>query len=250
MARRFRKTRLTRKEIKQDRFIESTMEAVSEMKHHSTKIAFGAVLLVGLIVLMIFYFNSKKKTEAQAVSDLSSAIALYSANDFVSAIPRLEQHLLRFDNTKSGEKAVFFLANSRYYSGDIDGALRDFQRYLDRNSKDPLFSPSALMGIASCREQKGEWREAASIYEDVRKRYPKNFLVPEALVSAGRCHERLGEWDDAERLYNEVVDNYPEQAFAADAETYLALLKGKRAVLPESPETTEVPKEILPETTP
>jgi TolA-binding protein len=250
MAKRFRKTRLTRKEIKQDRFIESTMEAVSELKHHSTKVVFGAVIFVVLILTMVFYFNSKRKAESLAVADLSNAIALYSANDFTSSIQRLEQHLLQFENTKSGEKARFFLANSRYYNDDFDGALQDFQRYLERNSKDPLFSPSALMGIASCREQKGEWGEAASNYEEVRNRYPDSFLVPEALVSSGRCREKLREWDAAERLYKEVVENYPEQAFSADAETYLALLKGRRAVQSESPETSEAPKEILPETTP
>jgi len=236
MAKRFRRRRLTKKELKQDRFVESTMSALSELRKHGTKIGVGAVLIILLLIASFYYFQSKRRTALDAIADLSGAIALYSTGDFPNAIPRLENHLLRYGGTKSGAKALYFLANARYFQGNFDGALQDFKRFLERNPDDPLLSPSAQMGIAACYEQIEEWWEAAVGYEEVRKRYSESVLVPEALVSAGRCYEKLEEWDKAEQLYREVIENYPEKAFSADAETYLGLLIGKRAVLQKSPQ--------------
>jgi len=236
MAKRFRRRRLTKKELKRDQFVESAMSVLSGLREHGTKIGVGAGLIIFLLIASFYYFQSRRRTALDAIADLSAATALYATGNFPNAIPRLENHLLQYGGTKSGEKALYFLANARYFQGDFDGALQDFKRFLERSPDDLLLSPSAQMGTAACYEQIGEWWEAAEGYEEVRKRYPESVLVPEALVSAGRCFEKLDEWDEAERLYREVIENYPEKAFSADAETYLALLIGKRAVLQESPQ--------------
>ena len=244
MAKRFRRRRLTKKELKQDQFVESAMSVLSGLRKHGTKIGVGAVLIIFLLIASFYYFQSKRRTALDAIADLSAATALYSTGDFPNAIPRLQNHLLQYGGTKSGAKALYFLANARYFQGNFDGALQDFKRFLERSPDDPLLSPSAQMGTAACYEQIEEWWEAAEGYEEVRKRYPESVLVPEALVSAGRCFEKIEDWDEAERVYKEVIETYPEKAFSADAETYLALLIGKRAVLQKSPQETK-PLDIL-----
>lgn len=244
MAKRFRKRRLTKKELKQDRFVESTMSTFGELKRHGTTIGIGVVLLLILVVSSIYYLQSKRKSSQEAISNLSAALAVYSAGDFANAISQLENHLLLYEKTKSGEKALFYLANSRYFNGDFEGAQKDFEKYLERYPNDPLFSPSALMGIAACLEEKGDWGEASKRYLEVKEKYQESILVPEALVSAGRCYEKMENWEEAERLYEDVLESYPENAYSSDAETYLSLLKGKRAVFQRSP--METPMETKP----
>lgn len=219
-----RRKRLTRKELKRDKFVETTTKSLTFVRRHSTLIAATIIGIIVLIAGTIYYRYSRAEKLEKARTFLSSAISWYMQNNFDRAKSILERITTKYPGTKSATKALYYLGNVYYVTGDYDKAKQTFEDFLKR-SNDEILAPGALLGIADVYSQKQEYFQAAQKYLEVEKKFSQSYLVPRALLQAAHCYEAIGNFTQAESLYTKVINKYPQTPFAKDATEDLALLK-------------------------
>ncbi|MFQ5905883.1 MAG: tetratricopeptide repeat protein [bacterium] len=225
MARK-RKHRLTRHDLKTDRFVESTMEFVTTAKHHAPRLVFSAIGFIFVLLIIAYIANGRKRANLQADQFLSSATASYMNGDFETARDALEDITTRFWGTRASHEALFYLGNTYYALNDYDNAIKNFEQFLKRRTKWPLLKASAAVGIANCYEQKGQYLLAAEEYEKVADRFPDSPIAPEALISAARCYQAMAQPQAAKPLYERLKKDYPNSPLVAMADMYLRIQDG------------------------
>ena len=227
MAKRKRR-RITKKELKEDRFLESAADLLYFLKHHSSKLVWG---LLGVFVIFLstrYFIQSRAKGEEEATFAFTSANSFLFAGRYQDARTKYEEILQKYPSTTSGVKSLYYLGNLCYFLSEYDSSLDYYERYLAK-SKDPLLAAAALEGIGYCYEQKGDLQEAARRYEEVFERHPKSIVAASALISAARCYESLGNFESAEGCYERVIGSFPETQKAEEARKNRAFLKGMQA---------------------
>ncbi len=230
MARK-KKHRITRHDLKHDRFIDSAMEFVSVTRHNAPRIVISVIAVLVVLLITSYILNTRRRTAAEAEQVLSTATASFLNGDFESARDALQELTTRYWGTRASREALFFLGNTYYALGDYDNALKNFEQFLRMRTKWPLLKASATMGIANCREQKQEFLIAAEGYERVANVYPESPLAPEALASAARCYEAMGQGPAAAPLYERLKRDYPDSPLTGLADMRLKLLSGVEQVL-------------------
>jgi TolA-binding protein len=219
-----RRRRITRKELKKDRFLETTTKSFTFARKHSTLILIAVIVLIAGVSGTLYYRNSQTEKLDTAKRLLSSAISWYAQNDFERARSVLENITMQYGSTESAEKALYYLGNVHYMSGEYDKAEEAFKDFLKR-SNDKILAPGALLGIGDVYSQKQEYFQAAQKYLEVEKEFSQSYLVPKALLQAAHCYEAIGNVAQAESLYTKIINEYPETPFAKDATEDLALIK-------------------------
>lgn len=113
--------------------------------------------------------------------------------------------------------AAFFLGDIYLKLHDYQKAIKSFQSYIDKYRRDELLTSSALIGIAACHEQLGQYAQAGEFYMKSAEDFPEFFAAPEALMNAGRSYFSAGEVDKAIEAYQMLIDNYPESRYHDEA---------------------------------
>lgn len=219
-----RKKRITRKELKRDKFLETTTKSLTFARRHSILIT---VTIIGIIVLIsgtLYYRHSHAEKVEKASKLLSSAISWYMQNNLERARTLLENITTQYRGTEPAKKALYYLGNVYYMAGEYDKAKKAFEDFL-KHSDDKILAPGALLGIADIYSQKQEYFQAAQKYLEVEKKFSQSYLVPKALLEAAHCYEAIGNSVQAESLYTKIINEYPQTPFAKDATEDLALIK-------------------------
>jgi TolA-binding protein len=98
--------------------------------------------------------------------------------------------------------------------------LETLDNYLAVSPNDEK-TPEILVWKGNHLYGKGEFEKALSLYEDVRKRYPKSAEIGEASQMAAQSYAQLGRLEEAEKTYRSMLkDNDP--AAVAEAKERLA----------------------------
>lgn len=226
-----RKHRLTRHDLKTDKFVESTMELVTTARHYAPRLVLTGVAFIILLVTVSIVLSSRRTSNIHAERFLSSATASFMNGDFETAREALENLTKRFWGTKASREALFYLGNTYFALGDYDKAERNFELYLKGRNQWPLLETSAALGIADCHVQKRQFLVAAKEFEKVADDYPDSPMAPEALISAARCYEAMGQKMTARPLYERLKKRYPDSELATVAESHLRMLSGAEQVL-------------------
>lgn len=227
MAKR-RKRRITRKELKEDRFVESAMEIAGFFKRHSSKLIWAVVGLLVILLATRYLLQTRSAAEDDALFAFMGANSFFFAGQYQDAMTKYQEVVDNYPSTPSGIKSLYYLANLYYMLGEYETSIDHYERYLGR-SKDPLLAPAALEGIGLCHEQRGDLEEAIGSYEEVFEKYPDSIVAASGLISAARCYESLGNYGSARDLYERVMDSFPETQKAEEADAKLAFLKGMEA---------------------
>lgn len=224
-----RRKRITKKELKEDKFVEAATEFAGFFRRHSAKLIWAVVGLFIVILSTRYGLQTRARARDEAALALTAANSFFFGGDYEEAISRYEGIIDRYPSTPSGVKCLYFLGNVYYLVGNYELALDHYERYLGK-SKDPIAGPAALDGIGSCYEQMADYGEAARRYEEVFRRYPKSIIAAEALLSSGRCYESERDYESAKAAYERVIESFPETGKAQEAQSRFAFLKGREAV--------------------
>jgi TolA-binding protein len=221
-----KKHRLTRHDLKTDRFVESTMEFVTVARHNAPKIVAGVIGILVVLLIVSYVGSMRRRANMEAENFLSSATASFMNGDFESARDALEELTTRYWGTRAAHEALFYLGNTYYALNDYDNAMKNFEQFLKTRTKWAILRASAAAGIANCYEQKGQYLMAAERYEAVADDYPVSPLAPDALLGAARCFQVMGQGAAAIPLYERLKSDYPNSALVTTADKYLRVLKG------------------------
>ncbi len=72
------KKKLTKKELKEDKFVLTVFKAKDFLEEHSRQIAYGVLAVVAVVLIVSFYNSSRKKAEEAASVMLTEAQVLLS----------------------------------------------------------------------------------------------------------------------------------------------------------------------------
>jgi tetratricopeptide (TPR) repeat protein len=172
MAKAIKRKKITRHELKEDRFLESTKNFITFFRKNASRIILVVIILVIAVVVVRIYLSSKQSSEETARLKKIYADALYENGKFNEAIPVYQEIIQMHGGTKTARISHIFLANSYFFSGDNANALDYYEKALKMVGKNSIWASAAEMGIASVYEQNGNFEQAIIHYDNVVGNYP------------------------------------------------------------------------------
>ncbi len=201
------KKRITKKELKQDEFLEFLYKAERFIRQHSKILTYVSLGIVVVVVLGVMMYNSRQNAEMQAATELGAAQQLYDQEQYQQAIDQLESVVTIFQGTNSAGVAVFFIASAYDRLGNSEEAASYYEQYLDRYDDDPLLSTSALASLGAIRAAEGNYQEAQDLYRRAIRRAPHRFLAQQYTVDAAEAAFGAGNASNARTMVSTLLEN-------------------------------------------
>lgn len=220
------KKRLTRREIKEDKFVTTYAKVTKYLQTHS-KIVYGvAAGLVVLIMAVYLIKAGRRAAEGKAAVELARGLAAYERLDLTAATDILRTAVEDYGGTKNGTLALLHLANTLYDQGQYAEARRYYQKFARRVRGVEFLAAAGRAAVAECLEQERDYAKAAAQYEEVAKDYDEQPHAPRCLLAAGRCYALAGMKEQAERVLRTLLEKYPDAQEKTQAELVLGEVRG------------------------
>ncbi len=222
-----KKKKLSKKEIKEDKLVTTFYEAKGFYEENQTKILAALGALAIIIVAIVLYINKVESNNEIASIELSRVIPGYNSGMYQEAIdgkPGTKVLGLRkiadeYGGSEQGELARIYLANSYYFTGQLDNALDEYDAY---SGSDDLMISSALAGKASVYEAKSDYESAAEFYSQAANISNYNPSNPEYLLIAGINYLKVKNFDKAKVSLEKIKKEYQTSLASREVDRYLA----------------------------
>ncbi|MEW6381594.1 MAG: tetratricopeptide repeat protein [bacterium] len=261
------KKKMTRKQfLAQDDEVMSFMKkAVIWLKKNANLIIFG-VIGIGVVAAAIWGIRYKKESdlrnsakllsEARAsyyakvegepgVDDLQSEKSFKNIKEkYTAAVKTLDQLLQLYPSSAHAEDALFLKADAYYHMGEYDKAILTYQQYLEKYKTRGAYSVEALSSTGYSYEAKGDYQEAARVFQKITDDYQSYLLRDSIFMELGRCYEQMKDWGKAKEVYQKVVANFSDSPLLKDAQEKLnkinsASAQAMTSAVPEPAKTGE-----------
>ncbi|MCK4233105.1 tetratricopeptide repeat protein [candidate division WOR-3 bacterium] len=226
MAKSIKKKRMTRHELKEDKFLEATKNFITFFRANTARIILTIIILLGVSIAVRVYFSNRRNAEETARIKKLYADALFENGNFKDAVGGYQEIIQLHGGTRAGKISTLFLANCYYFVGDMDNALEFYEKALKLLKKNPNWASASEMGIASVYEQKGSFDAAIESYNNVISNYENSPARIDAFHSKARCLEFMNRYPEAIEVYSAIESEYPDTDFANEAKQRIVFLKG------------------------
>ena len=260
--------RLTKKEIKQDRFIETTFKSYEFLQENLKTIIISFVIVVVLVGGVTIYRQYQRNERAEASLAFAQAVEKFqeaennwldpekagvSKEQFQAAGAKFQTVFQKYSGTLYADKARYNYAETLYYQGDYSGAISQFQSVVEtHHPENQILALYAQKAIGNCYEQLGEYDKAIEAYRPEKYKPLSNLpvaireqAIAESQFSQARCYEKLGRSQDALAIYKDIIDIFKENLEKAIQQKSLELIpkaKSLISALPQLPSLTEAQK--------
>lgn len=214
--------RITKKEIKQDKFVTYSLKVSEWVQKHLNQILMvvGAVAVV--VVVIFFVLSSQAKREKRAAELFGQANLELQAGNVGGAVSLLQELVNKHGNSKNAGQATYYLASAYFYARDYTQAQAWFEKYLDKYGQDILLASSAQAGIGDCYMQRGEYVQAGESYAKAASLHPSGFLATQYLLKSADAYVYADLKDQAKEVLNRILSEYPNSREARQAKEKLA----------------------------
>jgi len=222
-----RKTKkISKKEIQQDTLITYYSKALEFVDAYSKQLMIGIGVFAVVVVAIVIYQNKMEEENIAAATALSRIIPNYAQKNYQNAIEGqpgtdilgLKSIVENYGSSTQGEVAKLYLANSYYYTGQIDAAL---DVYSDITNSEAMIRAAAFAGKGACFVEKNNFAEAASNYEKAAHVSKYNALNSSYLLKAGINYIKAKDYETAESVLQLVKKEYKVSKEAQEVERYL-----------------------------
>jgi len=138
--------------------------------------------------------------------------------------PGFEEIIEDYSGTKTGNLAQYYAGISYLNKRQFEDAISHLKKF---DSDDVFLQAMAYGAIGDAYLQLGETDKAVSYYLDAAKYNENDFVSPPFLIKAGMVYELNNNWDDALSVYERVKKEYPKSREARDIDKYIARAKAK-----------------------
>jgi tol-pal system protein YbgF len=116
-------------------------------------------------------------------------------------------------------------AHAAWRTGDLDGCIDQFKRFLQTHPASP-YADDAAYWMAECHFKQGDYKSAILRFDDVVTRYPQGDKSGDALYRQGEALLKLGPGYSkaASKAFERVIEEYPSSPRASEARRQLELL--------------------------
>ena len=217
--------RLTRKEIKRDRFIATVSKVLAFIQRNSKRFAIATAVVLVAVVAIMAVRQHRKAREVRSIEALGEAQTAKWAGKTEEALKLYQRVTQQFGGTRGAGEACVALGNLYFEKGDVKKAKAAFQEYLSRYNNDPILIYTAWSGIAACLEQEGDYLEAAQRYKSFADRHQNSPWAARALWDAARCFRLAGKLQEAKMALQEIIDFYPNSPLSYRAKSEEKMLE-------------------------
>jgi len=218
------KKKITKKELKQDKFVIFTLQAKKYFDEHQKAILQAGIGIIILIILITFYVNSKRSAAEKASSFLGQAQIELQMGNQDRAITLLKELVDRYEGTVPAGQGTFMLARIYWQNGDYTNAKEYFKKYIDDYANDPILTPAAFAGYADYLLIEKKYAEAAQYYEKAAKANPEFPEAASFLYSAAIAYRDAGDVKKAKEIVEKILKDYSDTQYRSRAELLLAML--------------------------
>ena len=234
--------RLTKEEIKEDKFINLVLTSYAFLKDNlRTIIITLAIAVIGVVTYLTYTQNQENKyilasanftkateTYKEAETnffDVSSPDETEDGVDeesseekasFQDAEAELRDVFDKYASTKFADKARFNYAKSLYFQGKYTEARAQFEKVIESSKpENQIYVLYAHKAIGNCYEQEGNYTKAITAYD--AKAFPdtpqiapeiRQYVLSYAKYNQALCHEKLDAVEDAQATYKEIIDEF------------------------------------------
>ena len=216
--------RLTKREVKEDRFVTFASTATDFLQQNWKQMALGIAAVLVVILVGAGWVKHRQTRENTALEQLAEATIAEQEGKVDRAEEGYAQVVSKFGRTQAGIPACTSLGALQFSSGKFDEAIATYRKALDRAGSDPLGAFAAYSGVGACLEEQGKYGEAAIQHRSYAQKYPRSPFAPEALSDAARCFVQGGLSDEAKAAWERIVDMYPKSQAAHQARSAMKML--------------------------
>ena len=222
-----KKKKLTKRAIKEDKFVTSFNNALAFIDEYRSKIIlYGGITLVAAF-LIIFFVNRNIQLNQQAGLELSRMATIYDSGSYLEAINGkpgtnlvgLKKIVEEYGGTENGETAKIYLANSYSFLGKYEDAYKYFKEY---DGSIDMYKAASLAGQGNYYASKKDYAKAADYFEKAAHVSELVALDPEYLLKAGINYLLVGNKTKAKEVFNEIKTGYKTSLVSNQVDKYLA----------------------------
>lgn len=123
-----------------------------------------------------------------------------------------------YGSSQSGNLAKYYLGMSYLKKGEFENAIKSLSDY---DAEDDVTGALALGGIASAHLELGETDDALKYYKKAADWDENNFTRPIFLMKTAMVYEMQKNYKDALSIYQEIKKDFPNSSEARDADKYI-----------------------------
>ncbi|MBI4811377.1 MAG: tetratricopeptide repeat protein, partial [Ignavibacteriales bacterium] len=117
--------------------------------------------------------------------------------------------LLIINDSRFKPHALLLAADASIGLRQYTEAVRYFTNFIDRYADNPI-TPTIMLKLAHLYEDKlQDYRKAINIYDQISQRYTQSPLIVEAIIRIARCQENIGDYEGASKTYRDLLSQYP-----------------------------------------
>ena len=211
------KVKLTKKQIKEDKFTAFMFNAKQQITDSWQYYVIGLVVIVLIIAASIYYVDMQAKQSVEAADIYSKGVSEFRQKSYQNALLSLQLVLDDHGNTESAKDATFLLGDINLVTQNYPEAIRYFEMYIKKYSNDKLKVASSHAGIATAKENQGQFKEAAESFVKAYTVDPKGPLVGDYYISAMRNYLEAGDVTSAQVQLDSINKNYAGTNLASSA---------------------------------
>ncbi len=221
------KRKITKKDLKEDKFVEFTLKAKMYLEENYQQLAYAVIAVAIIIIGIVVYKNQHQKTKEKANTLLGEAQMEYQSMNFTKARNFLTRLIEEYSGTDAAVQGYFILANLDFQQEKYQQAEEAFKKFIDDYDGSPILLASGYAGYAACLEHRGAYREAAENYLKAQKSAPDFVEAANYLYLAGKNFLAAGDKERAMEIFEELVEKYKDSKRVNDAKAQLIILAKK-----------------------
>jgi len=204
------KRKFTKHMLKEDRLVTTTFQLTEFVQKHTKQIFIGGAVLITLLGVVFFIFQSKSSANRKAAELYGQGIIELKTGNPQMAAFNFRTVVDRYAGSEWAPMACFQLANAAFTLKDYTQASNYYKQYVDKYVKmDTLLTASAWAGMGSCQEALHNHNAAGDFYFKAAALVPGSFMAPQYLLSAGRAYTSAKNKIKALECYQKIFDQYP-----------------------------------------
>jgi TolA-binding protein len=219
--------RISKRELKQDKFVTITIKAKEYVENNSRMIMWGTVAVLALILIVSFMARSKRQANIKANELLGKATFTLSQGNMQQGETELKELIDNYSGVTAAGQGCFLLAKYYWQKNDYANAKIYFEKYIDDYSGDELLTAAAYAGYGDCLAQEGKTMQAAQNYEKAARVDKESPQTPAYLFSAARAYLTANDLTKAQSLAEEIIKDHEQSEFKNKAEVLISMVKMK-----------------------
>lgn len=218
-------SKLTKKSIQQDDFIESVFDLGEWLEANWRRVAIAGGAIVAVVLLGFGWMSLRNRSAGAANALLANGMRAFDPEpgaDGKAAAPNYGEALSLFEQAadKGGSRSVGMIA--QLYKGRTlvaMGRAAEATPVLTplASSGNARIAAQAKVSLAEGAAATGDFDRAAALLEEVIASMASSYPPDSAMMRLATMRERRGKTAEARRLYDELGRKYPQSPFAAEA---------------------------------